>query len=256
MAAPVRGELLLALADAQSRAGDNPAARETFLRTAELARGAGLPALLARAAAGYGGRFLWTHAVADEQLVPLLEDALAGLSADDTALRVQLLSRLAAALRHAPSRERREQLGDEALRIARESADPPTLAYALAAASAALIAPYNARARLAEGEELVAVALRARDRERRFDGHEHAYWAAWELGDPDRRATELASMTRLANELRQFAERDDVNLIVTTGGTGLGPRDNTPEATRQVIEREAPGPARAPPCGSARNCAK
>ncbi|MFN2188254.1 MAG: molybdenum cofactor biosynthesis protein B, partial [Candidatus Promineifilaceae bacterium] len=31
------------------------------------------------------------------------------------------------------------------------------------------------------------------------------------------------------------------NLILTTGGTGFGPRDVTPEATRLVIEREAPG---------------
>lgn len=45
----------------------------------------------------------------------------------------------------------------------------------------------------------------------------------------------------LAQTLREFADRDDVNLIVTTGGTGLGPRDNTPEATLSVIEREAPG---------------
>lgn len=45
----------------------------------------------------------------------------------------------------------------------------------------------------------------------------------------------------LADKLRAYAVRNDVNLIVTTGGTGFGPRDNTPEATLRVIEREAPG---------------
>jgi molybdopterin adenylyltransferase len=45
----------------------------------------------------------------------------------------------------------------------------------------------------------------------------------------------------LSESLRQFARRPDVNLILTTGGTGFGPRDNTPEATRRVIEREAQG---------------
>jgi molybdenum cofactor synthesis domain-containing protein len=39
--------------------------------------------------------------------------------------------------------------------------------------------------------------------------------------------------------------REEVNLILTTGGTGFAPRDNTPEATRAVIEREAPGIAEA-----------
>lgn len=45
----------------------------------------------------------------------------------------------------------------------------------------------------------------------------------------------------LSEKLRVYAERPEVNLIVTTGGTGFAPRDNTPEATRAVIEREAPG---------------
>jgi molybdenum cofactor synthesis domain-containing protein len=44
--------------------------------------------------------------------------------------------------------------------------------------------------------------------------------------------------------LEQFAN-DGAALIVTTGGTGLGPRDRTPEATRRVIDREAPGLAEA-----------
>ena len=49
----------------------------------------------------------------------------------------------------------------------------------------------------------------------------------------------------LAETLREVAARPDVNLIVTTGGTGLGPRDNIPEATQSVIERAVPGIAEA-----------
>ena len=49
----------------------------------------------------------------------------------------------------------------------------------------------------------------------------------------------------LAAKLCGWADRADVNLVVTTGGTGLSPRDNTPEATRAVVEREVPGLAEA-----------
>jgi molybdenum cofactor synthesis domain-containing protein len=49
----------------------------------------------------------------------------------------------------------------------------------------------------------------------------------------------------LRNTLFVLTEREDINLLLTTGGTGFGPRDNTPEATRAVIEREAPGLAEA-----------
>ena len=45
----------------------------------------------------------------------------------------------------------------------------------------------------------------------------------------------------LAAKLRELTDRPDVNLVITTGGTGLAPRDNTPEATRAVVEREVPG---------------
>lgn len=52
-------------------------------------------------------------------------------------------------------------------------------------------------------------------------------------------------LKRLSETLTSLADRDGINLIITTGGTGFGPRDNTPEATRAVIEREAPGIAEA-----------
>lgn len=48
-------------------------------------------------------------------------------------------------------------------------------------------------------------------------------------------------LAKIREALITLCERDDVNLIVTTGGTGFSPRDNTPEATRAVIEKEAPG---------------
>lgn len=45
----------------------------------------------------------------------------------------------------------------------------------------------------------------------------------------------------LRQTLYSLTEREDINLIVTTGGTGFAERDNTPEATRAVILKEAPG---------------
>jgi molybdopterin adenylyltransferase len=45
--------------------------------------------------------------------------------------------------------------------------------------------------------------------------------------------------------LISWTDGDDLDIILTTGGTGVSPRDVTPEATRAVIEREVPGLAEA-----------
>lgn len=55
---------------------------------------------------------------------------------------------------------------------------------------------------------------------------------------PDERAL-------IANTLRRLCASGDVDCIITTGGTGVGPRDVTPEATLDVIERQLPGMAEA-----------
>ena len=49
----------------------------------------------------------------------------------------------------------------------------------------------------------------------------------------------------IAGRLRFYSDEDACDLIATTGGTGLSPDDVTPEATRDVIDREAPGIAEA-----------
>jgi len=51
---------------------------------------------------------------------------------------------------------------------------------------------------------------------------------------PDERAA-------IAGKLRAWADGDVADLVLTTGGTGLAPRDITPEATADVLERHVPG---------------
>jgi molybdenum cofactor synthesis domain-containing protein len=60
-------------------------------------------------------------------------------------------------------------------------------------------------------------------------------------------AREIVSDDRqlIERRLRHFSESDVCALVLTTGGTGVAPRDQTPEATRAVIEREVPGIAEA-----------
>ena len=118
-------ELLLRLGDVQARQGDIAASKETFVRAADTARAAGLPEHLARAALGYGGRFVWARAWGDERLVPLLEEALAALPEEDSDLRVRLLTRLAAGpLRDTHPPEVRVRMSQKAVDMARRLARP------------------------------------------------------------------------------------------------------------------------------------
>lgn len=55
------------------------------------------------------------------------------------------------------------------------------------------------------------------------------------------RATVPDESERIATRLAAWCDADAAELVLSTGGTGLAPRDVTPEATRAVLEREAPG---------------
>jgi DNA-binding SARP family transcriptional activator/Flp pilus assembly protein TadD len=199
-------ELLLALGDEQSRAGDTVAAKEPFQRAAEIADRERWPDLLSRAALGYGGRFAWGRASVDPGLVPLLERALAAVGDHDSPERVRLLGRLAAARRDESFREPRVRLAEEALAMARRIGDPETIAYALEAHWPAVEGPATLDGRLERANQLIALGHQTNDLERVFVGHDYRHNTFVTLADRAGVDVDIAAMRELAQRLRQPAQ--------------------------------------------------
>jgi molybdenum cofactor synthesis domain-containing protein len=68
-----------------------------------------------------------------------------------------------------------------------------------------------------------------------------AAWAAERGYEVAARALVPDDGVEIVRQLLGWCDGDAADLVLTTGGTGLSPRDNTPEATRAVLEREADG---------------
>jgi len=68
-----------------------------------------------------------------------------------------------------------------------------------------------------------------------------ASWAAANAATVTARAIVPDETVAIVRALLGWCDTDVADVVLTTGGTGLSPRDVTPEATRAVLEREAPG---------------
>ncbi len=196
-----RCELLLALGEAQLKAGDAPKSRETFHGAADIARGIATPEQLARAALGFGE--VVEVGVVDEGLIGLLEESLGILGEEDSALRARVQARLAGALLYAASRERRASMSLEAVEMARRVGDPAALAYVLIGRHFAMWGPENVEDRLATATEIVRLAEEAGDQARAINGHAFRLIDLLEMGDIPGVDAESGVLDRLAKDLRQ-----------------------------------------------------
>ena len=65
------------------------------------------------------------------------------------------------------------------------------------------------------------------------------------LAEPDYQLVEYRIVSdekdMIAKQMSEWADRSDIDLLISTGGTGLGPRDVTPEACLSIIDKEVPG---------------
>ncbi|MBM4258384.1 MAG: hypothetical protein FJ147_21110 [Deltaproteobacteria bacterium] len=206
----LRGELLLAMGEAQQRAGEPERARVTLQQAALQARQQysrnprAAASLLARVAIGMPSGFTGTAAGSvDPAVVSLLQDALKLLPQRAIALRAQVLARLAIELYWAQDHDQRHALSAQAVTLARRGKDAAILVRALHARYIALWGPEYLDDRLAVTAELVSIAEATGDRELIVRSLVWRIVDLLEVGDIDQVDRELIRYTTHAEVLRQ-----------------------------------------------------
>jgi tetratricopeptide (TPR) repeat protein len=196
-------DLLVAQADAESRAGDPDRARQLLRDAHTQATRIDDPERLAGIALGLqrlGARF----AMPRDEVVALLEAARRAVEGRAPAVEAEVTASLARELHHSvpKDRARARPLSERAVAIARELGDPATLAACLLAQHDVLWTPGAGGERVEVAREIVALAERVGDDERRSEGHLLTANALLECGSPTFRP-ELDAFLRLEDAFSQ-----------------------------------------------------
>ncbi len=211
-----RCQLLLATAQSERRAGNLTRAREACTGAAELARQFDLPEVLGRAALGVQTPFDMMSGSVDTVEVSLLEDALRFHTDPQSLTRARLLARLSMAQYWGNDSELGLALAEEAVRIARNSGDPSTLAEALTAQLFAYSRPHFIDRQLDPDDEFARLAYESGDNNLMFRA---LLFRSEELllrGDAQGMNRDLSELARVAEELRQPPEREFMEIIRAT----------------------------------------
>ena len=198
----LRCELLIALGEAEWRAGDDDASRDSYLRAARIARANGDAEALARTALAYRGHGWAGVGQPEREAVELLEAALAA-NPKPGPLRTRVLARLAEALQASGEAERADLLSREALAQARGSEHREALAAALAGRWHACSGPDGLTERASLTRELLAVAGQLRDRDVEIQARHLQVIVCLELGEFGELDVAIASHARLADQMKE-----------------------------------------------------
>jgi class 3 adenylate cyclase/DNA-binding CsgD family transcriptional regulator len=177
-----RCELLLALGEAQQKAGEFVQALHTLQQAAQSAKGLGLPEMLARVVLN-AEWVIWYGKLPPEPVAGLLEDALRELEAEDRALRARVLGGLARTLSLTGAQQGAAQYGQQAVDMARRLGEPGTLAYTLNAKLYLPWRPEDVEQRLIDATEMLRLAEEVRDDESIHHAHYWRMHSALEIGD-------------------------------------------------------------------------
>src|SRR5688500_313400 len=119
--------------------------------------------------------------------------------------------------------------------MAERLGDPATITFATECHFIAVEGPDTSGLGLEVGEKLIALGRATDDPERVFAGHDHRVYTFWQLGDRSGLQAELATLDRLAGELRQPAQRWDTG----TGQTMLALMEGRFDDAERLIEETA-----------------
>jgi DNA-binding SARP family transcriptional activator/class 3 adenylate cyclase len=199
----LRYELLLALGRAQVCAGHEGARRSLF-RAYALARDRGDAIHAAEALLSLNRGFFARTGETDREAVTALEATLELFApGEESGMRAALLAALASELVWADAGDRRFELSDRALAMARRLADPRTVARVLVLRNMTILAPDTVGERTANCYELLGLAEELQDDTLRFDAAFHRGGTALEAGDAEAAHEMVELAARVAGRLRQ-----------------------------------------------------
>ena len=244
--------LEIALAAAQSDAGQWEAARASYARAASAAREAGAADAFALAALGHAGGTWEQFGVADAENVNLIEEALRRLPAEDSPMRAQVLAKLAI---HRCFEVDSPEAGvraiaDEAVAMARRVGEAQPLAAALTGALHARWRPGRAAERLPLAAELIELTEAHEKPKCAADAHIWRASALLELCRLDEADAHLARHAELAAAAQQPALQIHCDAVRTMRAGLEGDYERAARIARELYERgerdEAEGRLRSP----------